>query len=133
MADIPLSDLLRCAMQVVGRMAMRPEQIGEVVVVNGNAKQLKAYNLCDGTKTQAEVAKAAGLDQGNFSRTAGRWIESGVIFKLGTGREAKLLHLYPLVKGDFKVRVKRKTGGKRAGSRKKGAGRRKGTRDRASR
>jgi hypothetical protein len=114
MADIPLNDLLKCAIQVVGRLAMRPEQVGEVVVVN--AKQLKAYNLCDGTRTQGEVAKAAGLDNGNFSRTTVRWVESGVLFKVGTGRDAKLLHLYPLVKGDFKPARKRK--GKRKGARK---------------
>ena len=43
MADIPLSDLLKCAMQVVGRIAMRPEQVGEILVTNASAKQLKAY------------------------------------------------------------------------------------------
>jgi hypothetical protein len=79
MADVPVGDLLKCAIHVVGRMAMRPEQVGEIVVVN--AKLLKAYNLCDGSKTQTEVAKAAGLDSGNFSRTVTRWVDSGVLFK----------------------------------------------------
>jgi hypothetical protein len=112
--DIPLHDLLRCAIQVVGRIAMRPEQVGEVLAAKVlaakvAAKQLKAYNLCDGTKTQGEVAKAAGLDAGNFSRTASRWVNSGVLFKIGSGRDARLLHLYPLAKSDVR---KRKTVGK---------------------
>ncbi len=121
MADIPLNDLLRCAMQVVGRIAMRPEQIGEIVFVNANAKQLKAYNLCDGTRTQSEVAKAAGLDNGNFSRTAMRWVEGGVLFRVGSGRESRLLHLYPLVKSDFKVPRKRKAATRKGSGKGKGA------------
>ena len=127
MADIPLNDLLKCAIQVVGRIAMRPEQVGEVVIVKGNAKQLKAYNLCDGTRTQGEVAKAAGLDNGNFSRTAARWVESGVLFRTGSGKDAKVLHLYPLLKSDFKLTRSRKAAGKRKGNRKrKGARKRHG-------
>lgn len=120
MADIPLNDLLKCAMQVVGRIAMRPEQIGGIVFVKANAKQLRAYNLCDGTRTQGEVAKAAGLDQGNFSRTVTRWVEGGVLFRVGSGREAKLLHLYPLVKSEFKVPRKRKAAARKGSSRRKG-------------
>jgi hypothetical protein len=113
MAEIQLNDLLKCAVQVVGRIAMRPEQVGEIVMVNASAKQLKAYNLCDGTKTQGDVAKAAGLDAGNFSRTASRWVESGVLFRIGSGKDARLLHLYPLVKVNIKQTRKRKAAGKR--------------------
>lgn len=117
MADLPVSDLLKCAVQVVGRIAMPAEQVAKVVVVN--AKLLKAYNLCDGSKTQTEVGKAAGLDSGNFSRTVTRWVESGVLFRIGSGKEARLLHLYPLVKGDFKLTGNRKAAGKRKGARKR--------------
>jgi hypothetical protein len=117
MGDVPISDLLKCAIQVVGRIAMPPEQVGKVVALN--AKQLKAYNLCDGSTTQAEVGKAAGVNAGNFSRTVTRWLESGVLFKIGSGREARLLHLYPLVKSDFKLTRKRKAAGKRKGARKR--------------
>lgn len=115
MADIPLDSLLRCAIQVVGRIAIRPEQVGEILVVNATAKQFKAYNLCDGTKTQGEVTKAAGLDSGNFSRTVARWVKSGVLFRLGSGKEAKLLHIYPLAESDFKLMRKRKAGVNRKG------------------
>lgn len=120
MADIPLSDLLKCAMQVVGRIAMRPEQVGEILVRNASTKQLKAYNLCDGMKTQGEVAKAAGLDAGNFSRTAARWVKSGVLFRIGSGKEAKLLHLYPIAKSDFKLTPRRKGARKRRARKRQG-------------
>lgn len=120
MPDIPLSDLLKCAMQVVGRIAMRPEQVGEILVRNASAKQIKAYNLCDGMKTQGDVAKAAGLDAGNFSRTAARWVKSGVLFRIGSGKEAKLLHLYPIAKSDFKLTPKRKGTRKRRAKKRQG-------------
>lgn len=120
MADVPLGDLLRCAIQVMGRLAVPAERVSEVV--GPGAKQLKAYNLCDGSKSQSQVAKAAGLDRGNFNRTATRWIESGVLFKIGDGNEAKLLHVYPVVKPAH-ARPGRKGGA--AKRRRNGAGRRK--------
>src|SRR6266508_4986031 len=89
-------DLLRILVQLNARLAFPEATVRHIV---GNSpRQAQAYNLCDGTMTQSEVAKRAGLDQGNFSRTMNRWIRSGILFRLGTGREAKLLHLYPLPK-----------------------------------
>src|SRR5262245_3595136 len=129
MPDAALNDLLVCAIQVIGRFAMRPEQIGPIVV--GSAKHLRAYNLCDGTRSQSEVAKKVGLDQGNFSRTAARWIGSGVLFKIGTGTEAKLLHLYPLTKAD--VNIPRQKKAKKGGARKRKGAARKMARGRAAR
>jgi hypothetical protein len=133
MVEIPLNDLLKCAVQVVGRIAMRPEQVGEIVMVSASARQLKAYNLCDGTKTQGEVAKAAGLDAGNFSRTASRWVESGVLFRIGSGKDARLLHLYPLVKINFKQTQKRKAAGKRKRKGRRHVARKQGARKRQGR
>jgi len=59
-------------------------------------KQVKAYNLCDGTKTLGEIAKEAGIDSGNFSRTVNRWVSEGIMVKLGEGKSFKPLHLYPI-------------------------------------
>lgn len=87
-------ELLRILIQLDGRQAFPPESLREIV---GTAKYVDAYNLCDGSRTQAEVAKGTKLDQGQFSRTSGRWIREGVLFKVGSGRDIKLLHLYPLV------------------------------------
>jgi len=89
-------ELLQVLVQLNARQAFPEATVRKVV--GGSARQLRAYNLCDGTLSQSAVTKAAKLDSGNFSRTVTRWIQSGVLFRLGSGREAKLLHLYPLAK-----------------------------------
>ncbi|MCC6676405.1 MAG: MarR family transcriptional regulator [Phycisphaerales bacterium] len=89
--------LLRAVLSVTARQTFPPDKLTEIVLSKGaGAKQLQAFNLCDGTKGQGEVAKALKLDSGNFSKTVGRWIDAGIVFRLGEGREAKLLHVYPL-------------------------------------
>ena len=65
-------------------------------VVGNGKKQIKAFNLCDGTLNQAEVAKKCNMDRGNLSRTLARWRENGVLFVLGERRNATFLHIYPL-------------------------------------
>jgi len=86
--------LFRILIQLTARQSV-PESTLRGVVGTGD-KQRLAYNLADGTGSQRELARAAQIDEGNFSRTVGRWLEEGVLFKLGEGREARLLHLYPL-------------------------------------
>jgi len=88
---------------VTARQTFPADKLAEIVLVRGaGAKHLTAYNLCDGTKGQGEIAKSLKLDQGNFSKTVARWIEAGVVFRLGVGREAKLLHVYPLPEGTLR-------------------------------
>ncbi len=60
------------------------------------AKQIDAFNMCDGHHTQAEITKALHLDTGNFSRTVARWEQRGIVFHIGVGKDERLLHLYPL-------------------------------------
>ena len=89
--------LLRALLQLAGRAVFREEQLRQIVLAKGaSQKQLRAYNLCDGSRGQAQIGSELRLDAGNFSRTVRRWQQAGVIFKLGEGREAKLLHLYEL-------------------------------------
>ncbi len=91
-----IEDLLGCLIQVIGRAALPEARVREIV---GDAsKQIRAFNLCDGTRTQTEIRKAVGLDPGNFHRTAKRWIESGVAFEFRKGNESRLLHVYPIAK-----------------------------------
>jgi hypothetical protein len=91
-----IEDLLGCLIQVIGRAAVPEARVREIV---GDAsKQIRAFNLCDGTRTQTEIRKAVGLDSGNFHRTAKRWIESGVAFEFRKSNESRLLHVYPLTK-----------------------------------
>lgn len=87
-------DLLKAILQTVARRTFPEERLRELVMPrNAGKNQLQAFNSCDGTKTQGEIAKANGLDAGNFSRTVARWVDAGVVFKLP---DNKLLHVYPL-------------------------------------
>lgn len=89
--------ILRAILSVVARQTFPADKLAEIVRPTGaSAKQVKAFNLCDGTTGQGEIAKALKLDSGNFSRTVSRWVDEGVLFRLGEGRDAKLLHVYPL-------------------------------------
>jgi hypothetical protein len=89
-----IEQLLRILIQLGARSGYPEDKVKDLI--SRSPKQIVAYNLCDGNLTQRQVAKKAGLDEGNFSRTVARWMLAGVLFKLGEGREAKLLHLYPL-------------------------------------
>jgi hypothetical protein len=89
-----LLQLLECLIHVVGRAAVSNADVREVV--GAGAKQVQAFNLADGAHSQQQIAKATGLDQGNLSKTCARWVQSGVAFWVGEGKDAKLLHIYPL-------------------------------------
>ncbi len=89
---------LRAILATVARQTFPPSQIRELVAPAGagGEKQLRAYNLCDGTRSQSEIAKELGLDAGNFSRTLARWVDSGIVIRVGEGREMRPVHVYPL-------------------------------------
>lgn len=90
-------DLLRALIQVTGKVAIPPDQLRQLVAPKApGEKQIQAFNLCDGTRSQADIAKATALDKGNFSRAVERWIEFGAVFRVGP--DQKLLHIYPLGK-----------------------------------
>ena len=97
MTNSTTDTILRAILNVSARRTFPPDQLGEIVMAGGaHLKQLEAFNMCDGTVSQGEVAKALKLDPSNFSRTVARWVDAGVMFRLGEGRETKLLHIYPL-------------------------------------
>lgn len=95
--------LLRAILGAVARQTFSIDDILKLVAVGaGKEKQIAAYNLADGTRTQAEIAKELSLDQGNLSRTVARWIDEGIVIKTGDGRDLKLLHVYPLPRDALK-------------------------------
>lgn len=87
--------LLRVLIGVTARVAIPGPRL-RALVVGRNArsgdKYVAAYNLCDGSRGVTEVARLSGLDQGNLSRAIARWIEDGVMFKLGS--DTRPVHLY---------------------------------------
>lgn len=86
--------LLRCLMHILGRASMPIKTVYDLV--GRGDKQIQAFNLCDGSLSQSEVSKKAKIDQGQLSRTFTRWVENGIAFWIGEGKEARLLHIYPL-------------------------------------
>lgn len=85
---------LRAMMSLIARKTFPPDDLAEIVVTSD--RQLDAFNMCDGTKSQSEIAKALGLDKGSFSRTMSRWIEEGVVIKVSTSDGDRPVHVYPL-------------------------------------
>lgn len=95
--NVETNTLLRAILGMTARQAISVASLVQIVAPKaGSDAQIEAYNMCDGSRSQSEIAKAAGLDQGNFSRTAARWIEAGIVMKLGDARDATLLHIYPI-------------------------------------
>lgn len=92
-----IATLLRIQVSLLGRIAFNETALTQLVCRGRDLdKQRIAYNLCDGTRTQGEVAKAAKYDPGNFSRTVNRWLELGVLYRIPDGADSRLQHLYPL-------------------------------------
>lgn len=89
-----LESLLESLIKVIGRVAMPVDKVAEIV--NTSPKLMRAYNLCDGTLMQKDIAKKLKLDNGNLSRAMQRWVANGVAFWVGSSTEARLLHIYPI-------------------------------------
>lgn len=66
----------------------------------GSERQLMAYNMCDGETSQTEICKRAKLLKGNLSGSITRWVEAGVVVRVGSERLP--LHVYPLSKSAMK-------------------------------
>jgi hypothetical protein len=91
--------LLRGILAMIGRQAFPPAEVLRIVSPpSGGQKQIRAYNLCDGRTAQSEVGKKAQLDKGSLSRSIARWIEAGIVFRVGS--EGYPMHIYPLRKDD---------------------------------
>lgn len=91
------SAYLRAILATVARQTFPPSTLYDVVTKGGGGeKQLRAYNLCDGTRSQSEVGKEAGLDAGNFSRSLARWVDAGIVIRVGEARDVRPVHVYPL-------------------------------------
>ena len=87
--------LLKGILSTVARTAFPPEVLHKIVApTSASARQVLAYNLCDGETPQAEICKRTKIAKGNLSRSISRWIEAGVAIRVGA--DGHPLHLYPL-------------------------------------
>ncbi len=99
--------LLQAILATTGRQAFPPSELAKIVAPNvGGQKQIHAYNLCDGRTPQSEVGRKAKLDKGSLSRSISRWIEAGVMFRIGADQHPA--HLYPLPKEYLKPKASKK-------------------------
>jgi predicted transcriptional regulator len=88
--------ILRAILATVARTTFPPAELLKVVSpFAGGQKQVLAYNLCDGETPQAEIGKKAQLDKGSLSRSIARWIEAGIVVRVGANDLP--LHVYPLI------------------------------------
>jgi Fic family protein len=85
--------LLECLIHVIGRAAIKIDDVCQIV---GQKKQIRAFNLCDGTLTLSEIAKKSGINKANLSRTFDRWVKNGIAFRFKEGKETRLLHVFPI-------------------------------------
>lgn len=74
-----------------GRTAFSDEDL--LKIIGSAERSLAAYQLCDGSRTQGDVADTAGINRGNFSRLAAKWEASGVLFRIGEEQNIRLLHV----------------------------------------
>ena len=101
--EAPLKGILA----TVARTAFPPEALYEIVVPTAvSDKQVLAYNLCDGQTPQNTIGKKTKPDAGNLRRSIARWIQAGIVIRVGVDQFP--LHLYPLTKPPAKF-------GKKAG------------------
>ena len=90
-------NLLKAILAVSARQAFPPAELVKIIAPTaGGGKQLAAYNLCNGKTPQAEIGKKAKLDKGSLSRSIARWIEAGIVVRIG--HEQYPMHVYPLPK-----------------------------------
>jgi len=89
--------LLKAVLATVARATFPPDALIKIVAPTaGSEKQLLAFNLCDGETSQAEIGKKAKIGKGNLSTAITRWVEAGVMVRVGPERLP--LHVYPLPK-----------------------------------
>lgn len=94
--------LLRAILSMVARQTFPPYEVLKIVAPTaGGEKQITAYNLCDGKTPQSEIGKRVKLDKGSLSRSISRWIEAGVVVRVGA--EQHPMHIYPLSKDNLKA------------------------------
>jgi hypothetical protein len=93
--------LLKGILSLVARAVFPPEALHKIIAPTaGSSKQVLAYNLCDGETPQTDIGKKAKLDPGSLSRSIAKWVDAGVVIRVGPDQLP--LHVYPLAKLDAK-------------------------------
>jgi DNA-binding MarR family transcriptional regulator len=92
--------LLRAILATVARQTFPPETIEKIVAPQANSlKWMQVYNLCDGSMSQADIAKKVNVDKSDVSKKIKKWIEAGIVIRLADGDGERPVHVYPLPEG----------------------------------
>ena len=87
---------LKAILATVARQAFPQDKLAELIAPRAGSKQLAAYNLCDGQNSQAQIAALLGMDKSDLSKCIGKWVDAGIVIKVGEGVEQRPMHVYPL-------------------------------------
>jgi len=88
---------LKMIMQLIARQTFSASDVAaHVCPTKKSTKSLKAYNLCDGTRSQAEIGKVCGIDRANCQKMIKRWELEGLILRVPHGKELHPLHIFPI-------------------------------------
>lgn len=88
---------LKMIMQLIARQTFSAKEVAEhVCPTKKSAKSLKAYNLCDGSKSQTEIGTLSGIDRANCRKMIKRWELEGLILRVPHGQELHPLHIFPI-------------------------------------
>jgi hypothetical protein len=94
-------EILKAILATVARATFPPAALTKIVAPTASSKrQLIAYNMCDGETSQAEICKKTKIHKGNLSKLITRWVEAGIVVRIGPERLP--LHLYSLSKSPTK-------------------------------
>lgn len=87
---------LKAILATVARQTFPPGELADLVAPRSGSKQLAAYNLCDGQHSQAQIAAKLGMDKSDLSKSISRWVDLGIVIKVGEGGDLRPVHVYPL-------------------------------------
>lgn len=88
-----MDDLVPLLQALISAVARGPIPEAELRKLVGAPKQQQAFDLCDGTRRQSDIVRQLKLDSANFSKTISRWIDLGIVYRVGEGNPR---HIYPL-------------------------------------
>ncbi len=93
---VDAAEYLPVVIALLGRIAFPETSLREVIGGKGKAapKYISAYNKCDGTRRQTEIARESNLDPADMSKALKRWEAAGALFRVGI--DAKPVKLYSL-------------------------------------
>ncbi len=101
-------ELLKAILATLARSTFPLTALAKIVAPTASSeRQVMAYNMCDGETPQAEICKKTKIAKGNLSNLITRWVEAGVMIRIGPERLP--LHVYPLSKSVIKSEEKLKS------------------------